>query len=159
MDCRGEPADTTGHLSHTVPRSQKAGGCCTAMAGRSLLFQRWLKLLSPAECPMRHTDGIAYVTNKESEQRVITQSRTAGAGTEQSGFVVFQAPCMSLHSLRTVGHKTATFRAAVTGDSLSRRLKRGPAAPCPRQGQAQHLLLSTLQHLSMTCPRSSLPGQ
>lgn len=55
-----------------------------------LLFQRWLKLLSPAECRICYADGIACMTkhnNREGRRRVITQNSTAEGPADRGIFI------------------------------------------------------------------------
>lgn len=110
-----------------------------------LLFQHWLKLLSPAERRISYTDGIACVAKTqttEGQEMCYTQQHN----WEQADRGIFiYTHCISLfcwhgkHRLMPVGHKTGLFRVKITDCSLSYRLwpdrskelKRCPASPCP----------------------------
>lgn len=91
---RSEPADVTRHLSDRPPRTRNRAAVALRAHKEILLFQRWLKLLSPAERRIRYADGTACMTkhNREGRRCVITQNSAAERPADRGIFIYVRFP-------------------------------------------------------------------
>lgn len=68
---RKKPADISRHFSNRPSKRQKKGKQVDVLQLHKeiLLFQRRLKVLSPAECCIFNTDGIACMTKMQQRRQ------------------------------------------------------------------------------------------